>query len=85
MRGGPVRDKASKWFVTAAEWPGAVYPAYCAGWAYVTSLATVRALLDWAGLASHSPPADGKNYWILSGVYKSDCEARLCSGLTTWR
>ena len=81
-----MRDKASKWFVTAAEWPGAVYPAYCAGWAYVTTLATVRALLDWARLASDSPSEDGNNYWILRVCcYKSNCQTCLCSGLTTWR
>ena len=27
------------------EWPGAVYPDYCAGWVYVTTTATLAAVL----------------------------------------
>ena len=30
------------------EWPGAVYPDYCAGWVYVTTTATLAAVLAWA-------------------------------------
>ena len=27
------------------EWPGSVYPDYCAGWVYVTTTATLAAVL----------------------------------------
>ena len=46
----PIRDPDSKWFVSSAEWAGAEYPAYCAGWAYVTTLPTVSRVLAWASL-----------------------------------
>ena len=57
LTSGPHRHQGSKWFVTEEEWPqGAEYPAYCAGWAYVTTVTTVVAVLDW----SHHLPF----FWI---------------------
>ena len=38
----PQRHVSSKWFVTREEWPRDTYPQYCAGWAYVTTPATVK-------------------------------------------
>ena len=34
-----------QWYVSEEEWPGAVYPDYCAGWVYVTTTATLAAVL----------------------------------------
>ena len=34
--------------MTEDEWPGAVYPDYCAGWVYVTTTATLASVLAWA-------------------------------------
>merc|ERR1712012_25364 len=44
----PQRHVSSKWFVTREEWPGDTYPQYCAGWAYVTTPATVKQILKWS-------------------------------------
>ena len=46
LSSSPHRDPGSKWAVTREEWPGEVYPEYCAGWAYVTTLYTVARVLD---------------------------------------
>ena len=46
LRSAPHRDPDSKWAVTREEWPGEEYPEYCAGWAYVTTPATVTKVLD---------------------------------------
>jgi len=37
LTGKPVRDPASKWYVSEREYPGDFYPAYCDGPAYVLS------------------------------------------------
>ena len=44
----PIRDPDSKWFVSRSEWPSSEYPAYCAGWAYVTTLPTLARVLAWS-------------------------------------
>ena len=41
-------DFCCQWYVSEDEWPGAVYPDYCAGWVYVTTTATLAAVLAWA-------------------------------------
>ena len=41
----PEREKSSKWFVTEEEFGGSAFPLYCAGWAYVTTVPTVTAVL----------------------------------------
>ena len=46
LSSSPHRDPGSKWAVTREEWPGEVYPEYCAGWAYVTTLYTLARVLD---------------------------------------
>ena len=47
LSSAPHRDpNTSKWAVTREEWPGEAYPEYCAGWAYVTTPATVTRVLD---------------------------------------
>ena len=46
LSSAPHRDPASKWAVTRGEWPGEAYPEYCAGWAYVTTPATVTRVLE---------------------------------------
>ena len=33
-------------YVSEEEYPAPLYPDYCAGWAYLTTLPTVAALLD---------------------------------------
>ncbi len=43
--GVPKRNPDSKWFVTRKEYPHDSYPPYCAGWAYVTNIAQVDAIL----------------------------------------
>merc|ERR1711971_1417254 len=35
----------SKWYISEEEYPGSSYPHYCAGWAYLTTLPTIQALL----------------------------------------
>ena len=45
LRRGPERDPMSKWYVSEREYPGSSYPPYCAGWAYLTTMTTIRALL----------------------------------------
>ena len=45
LRRGPERDPGSKWFISEEEYPGSSYPPYCAGWAYLTNLPTINALL----------------------------------------
>jgi len=42
----PQREEGSKWFVTAEEFGEEKYPLYCAGWAYVTTVPTIKQLLD---------------------------------------
>ena len=44
----PEREKTSKWFVTEEEFGGSSYPLYCGGWAYVTTVPTVSAVLAWS-------------------------------------
>ena len=34
--------------MTREEWPSDNYPAYCAGWAYVTTPTTMSAVLNWS-------------------------------------
>ena len=48
LQRAPIRSESSKWFVSRAEWPQSSYPPYCAGWAYVTTLATVSRVLAWS-------------------------------------
>ena len=45
LRRGPERDPMSKWYISEEEYPGSSYPPYCAGWAYLTTLPTIKALL----------------------------------------
>ena len=52
----PEREVSSKWFVTEEEYSGLDYPLYCGGWAYVTTVPTVRSVLEW----SHDLPY----FWI---------------------
>ena len=44
----PERERSSKWFVTEEEFGGSAYPLYCGGWAYVTTVPTVSAVLAWS-------------------------------------
>ena len=41
----PEREETSKWFLTEEEYSGSDFPLYCAGWAYVTTVPTVSAVL----------------------------------------
>ena len=59
------REEGSKWYVTEEEFAEDRYPTYCAGWAYVTSVHTMRVMLkaaeDWAA----------EDPYIKSGAYAS--------------
>ena len=44
----PERERSSKWFVTEEEFGGSAYPLYCGGWAYVTTVPTLSAVLAWS-------------------------------------
>ena len=44
----PERERSSKWFVTEEEFGESAYPLYCGGWAYVTTVPTVSAVLAWS-------------------------------------
>lgn len=41
----PQRAITNKWFVSFQDFPGEYYPNYCAGWAYVTNIATINQIL----------------------------------------
>ena len=41
----PKRDPKNKWYVSYSEYKYNVYPEYCAGWAYVTNIETMRSIL----------------------------------------
>ncbi len=41
----PRRDPENKWFVSREEYPENSYPDYCAGWAYVSNIATISNIL----------------------------------------
>jgi hypothetical protein len=41
----PVREPASKWFVTKSEYPGSMYPPFLSGWLYITTPKDARALV----------------------------------------
>jgi hypothetical protein len=45
----PVRDPASdvgKWFLAASEYPRDTFPPHCSGAAYVTTVASMRRILE---------------------------------------
>ena len=54
------------------EWPGAVYPDYCAGWVYVTTTATLAAVLAWAQEGEER----SASVWIVTVVHYDDCRWR---------
>ena len=41
----PKRDPKNKWYVSYSEYKHDVYPEYCAGWAYVTNIETMKSIL----------------------------------------
>ena len=53
LRRGPERDPGSKWYISEEEYPSSSYPPYCAGWAYLTTLPTIQALLKAAPSLTH--------------------------------
>lgn len=42
----PIRQRQNKWFVTAKEFAGSVYPSYLSGWMYVTTPYTAKSLIN---------------------------------------
>ena len=41
----PKRNIKNKWFVSFQDFPDEFYPDYCAGWAYVTNIPTIKSVL----------------------------------------
>ena len=41
----PKRNPGNKWFVSYQEYSKDVYPDFCSGWAYVTNINTISAIL----------------------------------------
>lgn len=41
----PLRDQKSKWYVSNGEYFPNQYPSYCSGWAYITTIDTIKKLL----------------------------------------
>ncbi|KAH9424884.1 beta-1,3-galactosyltransferase 5-like [Dermatophagoides pteronyssinus] len=41
----PLRDQKSKWYVSNTEYSYNLYPSYCSGWAYLTTIDTIKKLL----------------------------------------
>lgn len=40
-----IRDTSSKWAVTKGEFAGQQYPSFCSGWAYLTTISTIKSWL----------------------------------------
>lgn len=41
-----MRGVKNKWFVSFQDYPDEFYPNYCAGWAYVTTISTIKTILE---------------------------------------
>lgn len=42
----PIREPASKWFVTQSEFPGPTYPPFLSGWLYITTPKDSKTLVE---------------------------------------
>lgn len=67
MNQGPRRDKLDKWFVAYEDYPDEKYPTYCEGFAYITTVDTIKTLYE---VSRHTPA-----YWV-DDVYITGILAR---------
>lgn len=64
----PIRDPASKWFASYFSYPNSIYPEFCSGTGYVTSLFVAKRVLE---ISKHIP------FFHLEDVYVSFCMKKL--------
>ncbi|XP_060081093.1 beta-1,3-galactosyltransferase 1-like [Ylistrum balloti] len=70
----PVRDSRFKWYASLRQYPRSVYPGYCSGTGYVTSMTTMRKVYT----ISKDVP-----FFYLEDVYISLCIEQLSDTLTS--
>ena len=64
----PNRNQKSKWYASENSFPGKVYPSFCSGTGYLTSLNVVRRVLE---ISPHVP------FFHLEDVYVAMCIQKL--------
>ena len=68
QRAGPIRNQKSKWFASINSYPGKVYPGFCSGTGYLTSLIVARKVFE---VSPHVP------FFHLEDVYVALCIKKL--------
>ena len=68
QRAGPIRNQKSKWFASINSYPGKLYPGFCSGTGYLTSLNVARKVFE---VSPHVP------YFHLEDVYVALCIKKL--------
>ena len=72
-RQSPRRDPSDKWYVSEFEYPNKLYPAYCEGFAYITTIEVIKQLYK---ISQTIPP-----YWIddvyVTGILRETVQISL--------
>ncbi|OWF51503.1 beta-1,3-galactosyltransferase 5-like [Mizuhopecten yessoensis] len=64
----PIRDKYSKWYASYTSYPQELYPGFCSGTGYITSIAVVKHVFD---ISKNVP------FFHLEDIYVSLCLKQL--------